>query len=148
MTRWSLLAAAALCIALVAIVLDRQLDEAVEAEPAWLVVRIENGSDNAVSVVGLTVTHASPQGAEPGWPRVIDASPSPGFATARHRLEGKRAEVELRLQRAGASALERHTVTVEARQGGICSVTIDIVRDGMRSDACSDWTPTYGGHPH
>jgi hypothetical protein len=139
----------------VALQLNRELDRAVDAEPAWFALRVQNASEANVQILGLavapgTVSRGPEHAVQATWPSLSAASDGSEAAwiAGRYRIDGTNSIVELTLQRLGSASPETHRINIEARAGGMCSVVIAIGSDGIRADTCRDWTPTYGGAPH
>lgn len=150
MIRAATLLAVGMGVLLAALLVDRQLDRAVEAEPPWLIVRVENRLEVGVQLLDLAVSHGALQGAKPAWPLLLASSAPPGhvWVTGRYHLDRTRTTLELQLWRLGAAAPETHALPIEARVGGVCHLVVEVLPEGVRSDACSYWTPTYRGWSH
>lgn len=150
MIRAAILLAVGMGVLLAASLVDRQLDQAAQAEPPWLIVRVENRLEVGVQLLGLAVSHGALQGAEPAWPLLLASSVPSGhvWVTGRYRLNRTRTTAELQLLRLGAAEPETHALPIEAREGGVCHLVVEVLPEGVRSDACSFWTPTYRGWPH
>jgi hypothetical protein len=138
-----------------AFLFNTELDRAVDAEPAWFALRVQNASQENVQILGLafapgTASRGPDHAVQSIWPSLSAASDGSEAAwiAGRYRIEGTHSIVELTLQRLGSAAPEAHRINIEAHAGGMCSVVIAIVSDGIRADTCRDWTPTYGGAPH
>jgi hypothetical protein len=98
----------------------------------------------------MAVHDGTLQGAEPAWPLLLAPSTSSGhvWTTGRYHLDRKRTTLELQLWRPDAAGPESHALPIEAREGGVCHLVVEVLPEGVRSDACSYWTPTYRGWPH
>jgi hypothetical protein len=142
-----------------AIHVNRELERAVHDEPAWVLLRVQNLSEDSVRLEELTITAAATNEAihGPAERRGLPILPSPRIAPRQSdtawiagafRLDRSTTVATLTVERAGAATTETHRIDIEARLGGVCSLTIAVVPDGVRGDACRDWTPTYRGAPH
>lgn len=150
MIRVATLLAAGIGALVAALFFDRQLDQAVEREPPWVTVRIENKLEVSVRLLNLVVSHGDLQGPEPAWPLFLASAPPSGPVpvAGRYRLDRTQTTVELRLWRLGAAAPDVHALPIEAREGGVCHLVVELLPEGVRGSECSDWTPTYRGWPH
>jgi len=129
---------------------DRQLDRAARLEPPWLVVRVENAMAGAIDILAVTVSDAIVPKPEPTRPVVLAPAETEGqrWVSGRYRLASAHQAIGLALRRSGEASAERHDIRVRVREGGLCSLVVAVIDDGIRSDPCSDWTPTCGGWPH
>lgn len=148
--RTASLAIAGIGSLLFVITVDRQLDSAGETEPAWLSIRVENQSEAELRLLGMTLLPALQHPEAPAWPIVLApiTSPDRRWVSGLYSLDTKAVVLELVLRRADDAASETHTLRIQPRQGGICHAMIDVLSQTVVSDACSMWTPTYGGWPH
>lgn len=136
-----------------AMVIDRALDRAVDEEPAWVALSIENTSVAAIQILAIAQggERREPEGGA-NWlvaPQdVARDRPATTWNGGRHRLGGPTSVLHLTFQRSGAPKPETFAFDVAARIGGSCSVVITIGPADVVASACRDWTPTYRGTPH